>query len=153
MYDGNWSRMPPSFPADAEGLERCVEAREDLRAQLARRAVDPAALVHGRRVAELGREDVRFHRMPRHHPEGLHVHDESLGDPLGPFGDEVLLGQAVVGRVHLDRVEVIGVVAQSLLARAHALRIPVLDERLVGPGAGAGADAFGQTANASCSCR
>ena len=141
------------LPGGAQRLEGGVEAREDLRAELARRPVDSSALVHGRGVTQVGREDVSLHRMARHHPEGLHVHDESLGYPLGPLRDEVFLREPVVGRVDLDRVEVLGVVAEPLLAGAHAFRIPVLDERLVGPRARAGADAVGQTANASCSWR
>jgi hypothetical protein len=44
------------------------------------------------------------------------VHDEAVRDALGPLGDEVLLRQAVIGGVGLDRVEMLGVEAKSFLS-------------------------------------
>jgi hypothetical protein len=44
------------------------------------------------------------------------VHDEPVGNALGPLGDELFLREPVIGRVDLDSVEVLGVVAQPLLA-------------------------------------
>ena len=53
--------------------------------------------------------------------------------------DHLLARQPVVGRVDLDRVEVLGVVREPL-AGLHARRVPVLRERVVGPRARADAD-------------
>jgi hypothetical protein len=48
-------------------------------------------------------------------------------------------GEPVVAGVDLDRVEVLGVVAEPVLRR-QAARVPVLDQRLVGERAGADAN-------------
>ena len=44
---------------------------------LAGRPVDAAAVVDGHSVAQLGRDLFELHRVPRHQPERLHVHDEA----------------------------------------------------------------------------
>jgi hypothetical protein len=116
-------------------LERLVEAAEDLGTELTRRPVDTSARVERRRLAQVGRQLLGLDRVPRHHAEGLHVHDEPLGRALGPVLDHVLVRKPVVGRVRLDHVEERGVVAEPLLGALHARRIEVLGQRLVGPGA------------------
>ena len=131
--------MPPSLPASRSG-ERLVEAPEDLGAKLTRRAVDAAPVVEGRMLAQVGWQLLGLDRMSRHDAEGLHVHDEAVGRALGPARHHLRVGQPVVRRVRLDGAEVLAVVAQALLARAHAFRIPVLRERLVRPRARADAD-------------
>jgi hypothetical protein len=127
-----------------ERLERLVEAAEDLGPELARRAVDPAALVHRRSLAQVGRKLLDLDRVPRHHAEGLHVHDEAFRGALVPVPDHLLVRQPVVSRVRLDGVEAVGVVAQSLLGALHPRRVEVARQRLVRPGAGADADRRGQ---------
>src|SRR5438874_568312 len=77
--------------------------------------------------------------MASHQSKGLDVHDELFWCPCGPALDHRLVRQAVVRRVDLDRVEVLGVVGESI-ARLDTGRIPVLRERLVGPGTRADAD-------------
>src|SRR5713101_7717473 len=61
----------------AQRLERLEKAAEDLAAELARRAVDPAALVHRHRVTEILGQHLELHRMSRHQSERLDVHDEA----------------------------------------------------------------------------
>ena len=130
-------------------LERLVEAPEDLGAELARRSVDPAAVVDGRALAEVGRELLGLHRMAGHDAEGLHVHDEAGRRALDPARDHRLVGEPVVGGVDLDRGEALRVVAQPGLGRLDLLRVPVLRQGLVGPRARADADRGAQAANAS----
>src|SRR3954469_14555061 len=60
----------------AERLEHLEEAAEHLAAELARRPVDAAALVHRHLVAEVLRNRLDLHRVARHQPERLHVHRE-----------------------------------------------------------------------------
>ena len=124
----------------AQRLQRAVEAAEHLGAQLPWRPVDPAAVVDRHHVAQVLGQRLELDRMARHQPERLHVHREVLGCPLGPVGHELRVREAVVGRVRLDGVEALGVVADPRLARADVLRIPDLRQRLVGPGARADAN-------------
>ncbi len=133
------------MPAGPERLERLEEPAEDLGAKLTRGPVDAAAIVLRRLVAQVRRQLLDLHRMPRHDAERLDVHDEPVGRALGPALDHLLDRQPVVGRVDLDRVEVLRVVAEPLAGR-HALRVPVLRERLVGPRAGADPDRSGHAA-------
>ena len=135
---------PAQLAGRAQRLERLEEAAEDLGAKLSRRAVDPAALVLRRLVAQVGRELLDLHRVPGHDAERLHVHHEPVRRALGPALDHLLGGQAVVGRVDLDHVEVLRVVAQPLAGR-HAFRVPVLGKRLVSPRARPDADRGGHT--------
>src|SRR5581483_7435013 len=123
----------------AQRLERLEEATEHLAAQLARRAVDAAALVDGHLRAQVLGQDLDLHGMACHQPEGLHVHDEPGRRPLRPALDRRLHRQPVVGRVDLDRVEVLRVPREPF-ARRQLLWIEVLRERLVRPGARADAD-------------
>ena len=102
-YDGNWRRIPPSFPGLAQRLECLVEAAEHLGAELARRSVDPAALVQRRALAEVGRQLLHLHRVARHDAEGLDVHDEAGRRALHPARDHRPVGQPVVGGVDLHR--------------------------------------------------
>ena len=111
---------PAELAVPPQRLERRVEAAEDLGPELARRPVDPAALVDRRSLAQVGRELLDLDRVPRHHAEGLHVHDEALGGALVPAPDHLLVGEPVVGRVRLDGVEAVGVVAQPLLGALHS---------------------------------
>ncbi len=134
---------PAEFPRLAQRLERLVEAAEDLRPKLARRAVDAAALVDGRLVAQVRRELLDLDRVARHHAERLDVHDEAVGRALGPALDQLPVGQAVVGRVRLDHVEAVGVVAQPLLGSLHPRRVEVARQRVVGPGTGPDPDRHG----------
>ena len=133
------------LPSRAKRLERRPEPPEDLGAKLTRRPVDPAAIVLRRLVAQVRRQLLDLHGMPGHDAERLDVHDEAVGRALGPALDHLLDGQPVVGRVHLDRVEVLGVEAEPRAGR-HPLWVPVLRERLVGPRAGADSDRRGHAA-------
>ena len=60
------------------------------------------------------------------------VRRRSLGPPRGHLGCR----ETVEGRVDLDDVEVVGVVAEPRLGARDAPWIPVLDEPFVGPAAG-----------------
>ena len=126
------------MPACAQRLERAQELREDERARRAGGAVDAAALVDRHLVAQLGRQPLERHRVAGHHPEGLDVDDEAGGRAVGPALHRLLGRDAVEGRVDLDRREALRVVGEPL-AGGQAARVPVLDERLVGEGAGADA--------------
>ena len=128
--------MPPSLPVASQRLERLEETAEHFTAQLARRAVDAAALVHRHLRAQVLRQHLELHRVARHQAERLHVHDEPGRRSLGPALHHRLARQPVVRRVHLDGVEVLGVPREPLAGRQ--LRwIEVLRERFVRPGAGA----------------
>ena len=140
MYGGNWSRIPPSLPRSRSGSTRAGEAAEDLGAELARRPIDAPAVVDRHHVPQVLGQRLELDGMAGHQPERLHVHREALGCPLGPVADELRIGQPVVRRVRLDRVEALGVVADPRLARADAARVPDLRQRLVGPRAGADPD-------------
>ena len=98
----------------AQRLECLAEAPEDLAAKLPRRAIDPAALVDRRLVAEVGRELLLLHGMAGHHAERLHVHHEVVRGLVGPARRHRLGRKPVVGRVELDRVELLGVVCEAL---------------------------------------
>ena len=76
--------MPPSLPVAAQRLERREEAAEHLAAQLARRPVDAAALVHRHRVAQILRQHLELDRVARHQAERLHVHREAGRRAVGP---------------------------------------------------------------------
>ena len=134
---------PAELARLAQRLQRLVEAAEDLGPELPRRPVDAAARVERRGFAQVGRQLLGLDRVPRHHAEGLHVHHEPLGRALGPVLDQVLVREPVVGRVRLDHVEALGVVAQPLFGALDSRRIEVLRQRLVGPGAGSDPDRRG----------
>jgi hypothetical protein len=123
---------PPELAGRAERFEGVVKAGEHLGAVLARRPVDATASV-SRDIAQVGRELVDLDRMARHYAEGLHVHREPGRRPLGPVLDHLPIWQPVVGRVRLDDVEPLGVVAQPFLAGLDSLRVPDLRQRLVRP--------------------
>ena len=131
--------MPPSLPGAAQRLEALEEAAEHLAAQLARRPVDLAALVDGHRVAQVFRQHLELHGMPRHQAERLDVHREAVRRAVCPALDHRLARKPVVRRVDLDRVEELRVPREPLL-RGQLRRIEVLRERVVGPGARADAD-------------
>ena len=125
----------------AQRLERRVEAVEHLGAELARGMVDPAAVVdlRPRRAGRAGagrpsRDGGSSSRTPS---RGRRTR-RACAAPSAAAG--LGRGNGVVARVHLDRVEELGVVAQPALGRAGTPRIPRLDQRLVGPRAGADAD-------------
>src|SRR5919106_1629984 len=79
--------------------------------------------------------------MPGHHGERLDVEREVLGRPFDPQPRVPLAGKPVVRRVHLDHVELRGVVLQALLGGLGIGRIPPgLQQGLVRPGRRADAD-------------
>ena len=125
--------------AGAQRLERGEEPAEDLAAKLPRRPLDPSALVGRRVVPQVRRQRLELDGMTRHQAERLDVHHEPVRRALRPALDHLFVRQPVIGRVDLDRVEVLGVVRQTV-SGLRARRIPVLRERVVGPGAGADAD-------------
>ena len=131
---GELEQDPAELAGGAQRLERLEKATEDLAAKLPRRPLDAALVVRRRVVAQVGRERFELDGMARHQAERLHVHHESVRRPRCPALHHLLRRQAVVGRIDLDRVEVLCVVRQPLAGR-QSLRIPVLRERLVGPGA------------------
>ena len=133
---------PAQLPASRSGSSASRNSRKTRRAQLARRPVDAAALVDRHPLAQVGRQLLELHRMARHQPERLHVHHESGRRPVGPALHHLLGRHAVVGRVDLDRREALRVVGEAL-ARRQPVRVPVLDERLVGPRARADPDGAG----------
>ena len=128
---------PAELARRSQGLERGGEAAEDLRAQLAWRPVDPAAIVDRHGLLQVLRDRVELDGVARHQPERLDVHRESLRRSLGPVRDQLLIREPVVRRVRLDDVEALGVVAQARLAGPDPSRVPDLRQRLVGPGTGA----------------
>ena len=87
---GELQHDPAELAGRAERLERVVEAGEDLRAELARRTVDAAARVRRHSLPQLRRQLLETDRMPRHHSEGLDVHDKPLRRPLGPALNHLL---------------------------------------------------------------
>ena len=101
---------PAELPGELERLERRAELGE-------------------RRVVRLGRL-VAGHRGVR-----LHVEHELGRRALRPAAGDRRIGEVVVGRVDLDRVEALRVVAEPSLRRRDAPRIPGLDEPLVGEAA------------------
>ena len=89
------------------------------------------------------RRVVRLALVARHRLVRLHVEGELGRCPLRPVPRHPGIGEVVVGRVDLDRVEALGVVPQPCLRRRDAARVPRLDEALVREGAGAEADGRG----------
>jgi hypothetical protein len=116
----------------AERRQRVEEFAEDGAARVTRRTVDASAVVDGQTFAQLGRHLLELHRMARHQPERLHVHDESFGRALRPAAHHLLGRHAVERRVDLHRRVALGVVREPFLRR-RAGRIPVLREGVVGP--------------------
>ena len=143
---------PAELALAPQRLERLEEEPEDLAAQLARRPVDAAALVHRHLVAELRRDRLELHRMARHEAERLDVHHEVVRRAVGPALHHRLAREPVEGRVHLDGVEVLGVPRKALFCREFR-RIEPLRERLVGPRARADADGRGHAADATSTRR
>ena len=131
------------LPALAQRLDGAGEPAEHLGAELAWRAVDTAARVDRHRVAQVLGQRFELDGVAGHQAERLHVHREARRSALGPVADELRVGQPVVGRVRLDRVEALGVVADPRFARADATRVPDLRQRLVCPRAGADPDRRG----------
>ena len=105
----------------------------------------PALLERRERLAELGERPLAVGLLVAGHPVArLRVEDEALRRPLGPLRGGLGRGQVVERRVDLDGVEALGVVGESRRGRGDALRIPALDQAVVGPRAGPdpiGADA------------
>jgi hypothetical protein len=139
---------PAELAGLAQRLERAEELAEDHGSELARRPVDAAALVDGHSLAQLGRQLLEPHRMARHQPERLHVHDEAVGRPVGPALHRRALRQPVVGGIDLDGREALGVPGKPLLRRQLG-RIEPLRERLVGPRARPDPDRRRHAADAS----
>ena len=122
-------------PAPRRLLDARVVLEQDA-AQLARRLERRRAPRGSRGTPARLRLAVAGHLAAR-----LDVEDEVVRRPLGPASRRVSgAGSAVERRVDLDDVEALGVVAQPGLGARHAARVPVLDEPLVGPAAGADAD-------------
>ena len=140
MYGGNWSRIPPSLPRSRSGsTARAKRRKTSARSSRGGRSTRPR-VVDRHRVAQVLGQRLELDGVAGHQAERLHVHREAVRSPLGPVADELRVGQPVVGRVRLDRVEALGVVADPRLARADAARVPDLRQRLVGPRAGADPD-------------
>ena len=124
---------PAELARAPQRLERLEEARGT-----PRRAARAAAGRRGRARPPASRArrssgiTSTLDRMPRHQPERLHVHREPGRRPLGPAGDHRLGRQPVVGRVDLDRVEVLRVPGEPLLRR-QLRRVEPLRERVVRP--------------------
>ena len=74
------------------------------------------------------RRVVRLALVARHRLVRLHVEGELGRCPLRPVPRDPGIGEVVVGRVDLDRVEALGVVPQPCLRCRDAARIPRLDE-------------------------
>ena len=70
----------------------------------------------------------------RHPLRSLHVERE-LGGPQRPPTRDLGVGERVVGRVDLDRVEALGVVAQPPLRRRDTTGVPRRKQAFVGPAA------------------
>ena len=129
---GELEQDPAQLSLRPERAECRQEALEHLAAELAGRPVDAAFLVGRRLVAQVGRQRLELHRMARHQAEGLDVHHEPIGRPLGPALHHRIHGQAVVRRVDLDGVEVLRVVREPFGGRCFG-RIEVLREGVVRP--------------------
>ena len=75
----------------------------------------------------------RLALVPRHRRRRLDVKGEVVGRPAGPALRHGGVGQGVVGRVDLDDVEALGVVAEALLGGRDAAGVPGLQQALVRP--------------------
>jgi hypothetical protein len=84
--------------------------------------------------------------MVGHLAARLDVEDEVVRRPLDPLLSDGGRGEGVERRVDLDGVEACRVVAKAFLRRGDALRVPGLDEALVGPAARAESDGGGHVA-------
>ena len=81
--------------------------------------------------------------VPRHRGVRLHVERELGRRALRPATRDGRIGEVVVGRVDLDRVEALRVVAETRLRRRHSARVPGLQQALVGEAARPEADRGG----------
>src|SRR5829696_2451851 len=131
---------PTELAGRTQGFEPGEEPLEHLGAKLPRRPVHPPTLISLDGISEVGRKLLGLDGVACHDPERLYVKDEPLRSPLGPACSQLGFGQAVVGGVHLDRVEMLGVVPKTRFRALYLARVPVLYERLVGPGARSDAD-------------
>ena len=86
-----------------------------------------------RRPEEAERLVGRLALVPRHRRRRLDVEGEVVGRPAGPALGHGGVGQGVVGRVDLDDVEALGVVAEALLGGRDTARVPGLQQALVRP--------------------
>ncbi len=138
-YGGQLEQNPAELAGVTEGLQCVEEGSEHDAAGVPRRAVDAPPLVDRQPLAQLGRDLLELYRVPGHQAERLHVHHEPVRRSLGPAAHHLLRRDAVVRGVDFHRREVLGVPREAG-ARRSARRIPVLDERIVGPRARADAD-------------
>ena len=91
----------------------------------------PRELERLERRAELGeRLGLLCGLVPRHRRVRLDVERELRRRALRPAARHGRVGEVVVGRVDLDGVESLGVVAESSLRRRDASRVPALDRAL-----------------------
>ncbi len=140
-------RAVPELDERDEGVEQrpgrlqllhCLPGLLEPRRVLQQHAAELArALERRQRLAELGeRLLVVGLFVPGHPLARLRVEDETVRRPLRPLRGGLGRGQVVERRVDLDRVEALGVVGESRRRRGDALRVPALDQAVVGPGAG-----------------
>jgi len=119
----------------------------DLVPDLGRQVLGVEALFHlklgWKGLADRLRQALRIDRMRRDRPEGLEIHDEAIGCPLGPELHLLWIRERVVRRVVLDHREPFGIEPQSLVGFfGDLLGIPAgRDERGIGPAAGSDLDA------------
>ena len=142
-YGGNCISTPPSFPAARSGSRASWKRVEDLLTNLPRRMLHPPRAADVDVVAEIGRQLLEANRVAGHQPERLDMEHEPRRSALRPARGDLCGRQGVIRRVDLDRVESLRVVAQPLLTRADATRIPEGGERLVSERARADADRRG----------
>ena len=123
-------------------LLHCLPGLLEPRRVLEQHAAELARVLQRRqRLAELGERLLAVGLLVPGHPLArLRVEDEALRRPLGPLRRGLGRGQAVEGRVDLDRVEALGVVGEPGRRRGDAARVPALDQAVVGPGAGSDPD-------------
>ena len=107
---GELEEDPAELAAGAQRLERGEEPAKDLAAKLTGWTLDSAPLVRRRFVAQVRRQRLELDRMARHQTESLDVHHEPVRRALRPALDHLFARQPVIGRVDLDRVEVLGVI-------------------------------------------
>ena len=136
---------PAQLAGVLERRDSAQEAAEDLGTKLLGRMEDTPLLVDLGRGAKIGWKLLEPGWVACHQRESLDVEEEAGRRTLGPAGAHARARQPVVGRVDLDRVEALRVEVEPFLRR-QPVRVPVLDQRLVGKGAGADANgAHGRT--------
>ena len=139
-YGGNCMRTPPSLPAARSGSSAARNMSNAASTMSAEGAGTlPRASTSCANSLQLGRERLLQHRVLRHHAERLDVEDEAGRRALRPQRRRARVRDRVERRVGLDRVEALGVVAQTGLGRVDAGRVPHGHHRLVRPAARADA--------------